>query len=89
MTEESSSDKEQPIIKPNRITFNDEERKLSDVSRHRDSTGQRSTRFSQAQLNEQQQHFIEELDEEWHTVRFAVNIVASFPIGNGITRHIV
>lgn len=81
MTEESSSDKEQPIIKPNRITFTDEERKLSDVSRHRDSTGQRSTRFSQAQLNEQQQ-LIEELDEEWHTVRFAVNIVASFPIGN-------
>jgi hypothetical protein len=82
MTEESSSDKEQPIIKPNRITFTDEERKLSDVSRHRDSTGQRSTRFSQAQLNEQQQQLIEELDEEWHTVRFAVNIVASFPIGN-------
>lgn len=81
MTEESSSDKEQPIIKPNRITFTDEERKLSDVSRHRDSTGQRSTRFSQAQLNEHQQ-LIEELDEEWHTVRFAVNIVASFPIGN-------
>ena len=81
MTEESSSDKEQPIIKPNRITFIDEERKLSDVSRHPDSTGQRSTRFSQAQLNEQQQ-LIEDLDEEWHTVRFAVNIVASFPIGN-------